>query len=199
MTPPAEAVRVAFWAVVTEDTEAVKVALLEPEGTVIDAGTATALSLLARATIRPPLPAPADRLTVQVSLPAPVKDLVAQARVLSTPAATWPVPLRVTVAVPGEALSLKVMVPFAVPVVVGVKVTASATVWPGFSVVGKLRPDTLNPVPDTAMELTVRGAEPDEVRVTVCAVDVVLMVMLPKLMLPELSVTPGTYAPRPMV
>ena len=127
-TPPAEAVTVAFWAVVTEETEAVKVVLLAPNGTITDAGTVTALLLLARATVRPPLPAPADRLTVQASLPAPVNDVVAQARVLSTPAAAWPVPLRLTVAVLGEALSLKVMVPLTVPVAVGVKVTASAAV-----------------------------------------------------------------------
>ena len=84
--PPADAVSVALCVVVTAETVAVNPALVAPAGTVTDPGTVTALLLLERLTVRPPVPAAADRLTVQASLPAPVNELLAQLTPLSTPA-----------------------------------------------------------------------------------------------------------------
>jgi hypothetical protein len=71
-TPPALAVSVAVWPVVTEETVAVKAALIAPAGTVTEAGTATPLELLARFTAKPPVKAAVLNVTVQLSLPAPV-------------------------------------------------------------------------------------------------------------------------------
>jgi len=42
------------------------------------------------------------------------------------------------------------------------------SVWPGFSVTGKLEPETEKPVPDATAEFTVAAAVPLEVKVTVC-------------------------------
>ena len=72
--PPAAAVRVTVWAVVTAETVAVKPMLVAPAGTVADAGTVTALLLLARLTASPPVPAAALSVTVQASVPAPVSE-----------------------------------------------------------------------------------------------------------------------------
>lgn len=59
---------------VTADTLAAKIALDAPEGTETEAGTNTALLLLARLTAIPLLPAGALNFTVQVSGPAPIID-----------------------------------------------------------------------------------------------------------------------------
>lgn len=126
--PLAVAVKVAVWVVVTEATVAVKAAVVAPGGTVTDPGTVTALSLLRRLIGRPPVPAAEFRVTEQASVPEPVKEPVAQLSPLSTPGVARPVPLRLMVAVPGDALSLKVMIPLAVPVTVGAKVTVRAAV-----------------------------------------------------------------------
>jgi hypothetical protein len=75
---PALAVRVAVCAVLTDETAAVKLAVVEPEATVTVAGTVTALLLLARLTLNPPLGAAALSATVQESVPAPVIDPLAQ-------------------------------------------------------------------------------------------------------------------------
>ena len=53
-TPPALATRVTVCAVVTAETSAVKLADVDPPATVADAGTATAVLLLARLTAIPP-------------------------------------------------------------------------------------------------------------------------------------------------
>jgi len=92
-TPPTLAVNVAACTVVTGETLAAKVALLAPAGTVTDAGTDTALSLLARATFRPPLAAVAFSVTVHVSLDAPVIDPFTQ---FSPVSVGTPVPLKAT-------------------------------------------------------------------------------------------------------
>ena len=128
LTPPADAVRMALWAVVTEDTVAVNPALVAPAATVTDPGTLTALSLLDRLTASPPLPAAAFRVTVHASLPDPVNEFLLQLKPLSAPDAAWPVPLRLTEPVLGEALSVIVMLPLAVPVAVGLKTTESTAV-----------------------------------------------------------------------
>jgi hypothetical protein len=74
------AVRVAVWAVVTEDTVAVKVAVEAPEATDTLDGTVTAVSLLDRITPWPPVWAAELRETVQLVVPAPVKELFPQDR-----------------------------------------------------------------------------------------------------------------------
>ena len=128
MMPPAEAVRVSVWAVVTAETAAVNPMLLDPAGTVIEPGTVTALLLLDKVTASPPVPAAADRLTVQESLPEPVIELWLQVSPLSVPAAACPVPLRLIAAELGEALSPMLMLPLRLPVAVGAKVTARVAV-----------------------------------------------------------------------
>ena len=72
--------------VVTAVTVAVNPALVAPAGTVTEPGTVTAELLLDRLTASPPVPAAAERLTVQLSLPAPVNEFFAQLSELSTPA-----------------------------------------------------------------------------------------------------------------
>ena len=107
---------------------AVKAAVVAPLATVTDAGTVTALLLLLRLTVRPPLFAAAVRVTVQASVVAPVSELLLQETALSA-GTSWPVPLRLTVAVPPEVALLEmVSVPVAAPAVVGSKVTTSAAV-----------------------------------------------------------------------
>ncbi len=87
------AVRVTVCAVLTEETVAVKLALVAPAATVTVAGTVTAALLLARLTVNPPLAAAAFSVTVQLSVPAPVNDPLVQLSALST---GTPVPLRLT-------------------------------------------------------------------------------------------------------
>lgn len=64
---------------------------------------------------------------------------------------------------------------------------------------GKLIPETVNPAPVITAELIVSGDDPEEVSVTVCGEEVLLMVRLPKFRLLALNVSPGTAAPRAMV
>lgn len=66
------AVSVAVCEVLTWATFAVKAALVAPAATVTDAGTVTALSLLARVTVSPALGAAAFSVTVHASEPAPI-------------------------------------------------------------------------------------------------------------------------------
>ena len=71
-TPLALAVNVAVVVVLTEETVAVKFALVAPDATVTVAGTTTAELLLARLIVIPPVVAAALSVTVQLSVPAPV-------------------------------------------------------------------------------------------------------------------------------
>ncbi len=120
------AVRVAVCAVLTEETVAVKVAVVEPAATVTEAGTVTALLLLARLTVNPLVAAAAFRVTVQLSVPDPVNEPLAQLSALST---GTPVPLTLTtVEVPLEELLVNVSEPEAAPAVVGLKCTVSVAV-----------------------------------------------------------------------
>jgi hypothetical protein len=193
--PPADAVSVAFWVDVTAVAVAVNPALLVPAGTVIEEGTVTALSLLPRLTARPLLPAAAVSVTVQASVPAPVNEPLLHDSPFNTPGAVVPVPLRLTTAVaPVDALLLRVRAPVAAPAAAGSNLTCTVAVAPGFNVTGKLAPDMLKPVPVTTAALTVSGAVPDEVIVTVCAPDTVFTTTLPKLRLVVLSVSAGTSA-----
>jgi len=125
-TLPALAVRVAVCAVLTDETVAVKLAVVEPAATVTEAGTVTVELLLARLTVNPPVAAAAFRVTVQLSVPDPVNEPLVQLSPLST---GTPVPLRVTaVEVPVEELLVKVSEPEAAPVVVGSNCTVSVVV-----------------------------------------------------------------------
>jgi hypothetical protein len=125
-TLPALAVRVAVCAVLTAETVAVKLAVVEPAATVTEAGTVTALLLLARLTLNPPVAAAAFRVTVQLSVPDPVNDPLAQLSPLNT---GTPVPLRLTtVEVPPEELLVKFSWPVAAPAVVGSKCTLNIAV-----------------------------------------------------------------------
>jgi hypothetical protein len=127
-TPFAVAVMVAVCAVVTAEAVAVKAAVVAPLATVTDAGTVTALLLLLRVTVTPPLLAADVRVTVQASVVAPVSELLLQETALGAGTA-WPVPLRLTVAVPpAVALLLMVSVPAAAAAVLGSKVIAMVAV-----------------------------------------------------------------------
>src|SRR5277367_5411274 len=99
-TPPALAVRVTACPVVTDDTVAVNPALLALAGTTTVAGTVTDALLLARETLKPPLPAGPLSVTVQASLPAPVIDALLQESALNTPDTAFPVPVSPMTAVP---------------------------------------------------------------------------------------------------
>ena len=125
-TLPALAVRVAVCAVLTEETVAVKAAVVAPAATVTVAGKVTDELLLARLTAKPPVGAAAFRVTVQLSVPAPVIEPLAQLSALST---GTPVPLRLTtVEVPLEELLVMVSEPETAPAVEGSNCTVSVAV-----------------------------------------------------------------------
>jgi hypothetical protein len=86
-TLPALAVRVTVCAVLTEETVAVKMAVLALAFTSTEVGTVTALLLLARLTVNPPLPSASFSVTVQLSLPAPAMELLLQLSPLRVAAA----------------------------------------------------------------------------------------------------------------
>jgi hypothetical protein len=116
---------VAVCAVITADAVAVKAAVVAPLAIATDAGRVTALLLLTRFTVSAPLGAAVVRLTVHASVVAPVRELLVQETALSATGA-WPVPLRLTVAVPpAVALLVMVRVPVTAPAAVGSKVMTS--------------------------------------------------------------------------
>ncbi len=82
-TLPALAFSVTDCADVTADTLAVNPTRVAFAGTVTVAGTVTAALLLARLTLKPPLPAAEVSVTVQPSLPDPVMDLLLQESALN--------------------------------------------------------------------------------------------------------------------
>jgi len=126
VTLPALAVRVAVWAVVTEETVAVKAAVVAPAATVTVAGTVAALLLLARFTVNPPVAAAAFSVTVQLSVPAPVIEPLVQLSPLNI---GTPMPLRLTpVEVPPEELLVSISWPVAAPAVVGSNCTGRVAV-----------------------------------------------------------------------
>ena len=90
-------------------------------------------------------------------------------------------PLRLTVAVGFvDELLVTVSLPVKAPVVAGLNCTVRVTDCFGFSVTGKVAPDTVKPVPDTVAALIVNGPVPLEARVTDC-VEEESTVTLPKL------------------
>jgi hypothetical protein len=78
----------------TDETVAVNPALVAFAGTVTVVGIVTAALLVARLTLRPPLPAAELNVTVQASVPEPVMDALLQDKLLSVAGAGVPVPLR---------------------------------------------------------------------------------------------------------
>jgi hypothetical protein len=78
------------------------------------------------------------------------------------------VPLRLTTdLLPLAELLEMVIVPLAEPPTVGTKLTCRLAVCPGFSVTGNAPPDSLKLAPVSVAELTVSGAVPEEVSVSV--------------------------------
>ena len=77
-TEPALAVRVTVCEAVTAETAAANGALVAPDATVTDAGTVTAVLLLARFTTMPVEGAAAVSVTVQLSVPAAIIDELVQ-------------------------------------------------------------------------------------------------------------------------
>ena len=103
-----EAVSVTDCAVLTEDTVAVKLALVALAGTRTVPGTATDELLLLNETLNPPLGAPPLNVTVQLSVVAPVSVPVTHASPDSDDVELTPVPVRVTtVVLPVEELLLR--------------------------------------------------------------------------------------------
>jgi hypothetical protein len=129
--PLALAVTVVVCAVVTDETVAVNAALVALAATVTVDGTLTAVLLLDRLTLSPPLGAAALSVTVQASLPDPVMDALLQESALKpTAVAAVPVPLRFTATVGLVQLLLLVIVncPVAEPLAVGANRTLSVAV-----------------------------------------------------------------------
>lgn len=191
--PPDDAVRVAIPAVLTADTVAVKPAVVEPAATVTVDGTVTAVSLLERLTDWPPAPAAAFSVTVHVSVPDPVIEAFEQ---LIPVRMGCPVPLRLmAVLEPVDELLVRVTEPLTAPPAVGAKSIVSIAAWPGFSVRGKLTPETEKPVPVTVSALRTKGEVPEELNVTAW-LDEAPTPMVPKLTVDVLKVSSGNAAPR---
>jgi hypothetical protein len=191
-TPLPLAVKVAVAAEETADTVAVNAALVAPAATVTVDGTVTAELLLARFTVSPPLAAATFSETVQESLPAPVIEEFVHDTALGV---GIPVPLRGTVAVPPDPALLDIVnVPDAAPATAGSNFTWSVAVSLGFSVIGKVTPETLNPAPAAVAELIVSATVPPAVSVTGCD-EAVFTFTLPKGTLDALTLKVELAAP----
>jgi hypothetical protein len=129
---------------------------------------------------------------VQLSVPELLIDALVHVRALST---GTPDPLRLTTAdVPDEELLVSVRVPVAAPAVEGSNCTVRVAVCVGFSVSGKVAPETVNPAPATAAAVMVTAELPVDERVTVCVVGVFTFTV-PKPMLAALTLSVGTDGP----
>ena len=85
------AVNVAICVVETAVATAEKLALVAPAATVTEDGTDTAVKLLDRLTVWPPVGAAAINVTVQLSLPAPVSEEDAHVSAFNADCpAVWP-------------------------------------------------------------------------------------------------------------
>jgi hypothetical protein len=165
VAPPALAVSVTAAPELTDETFAAKLALMAPDATFTDAGTATALLLLLRVTANPPLAAAAFSVTVQLSVPAPDIEPSAQ---LSPLSAGDPVPLKLTVDdVPVDESLVKVSTPVAAPDAVGSNCTATVAVPFGLIIKGKVSLEIEKPAPVTVTPLTVTAAVPIDDKVMV--------------------------------
>jgi hypothetical protein len=99
----------------------------------------------------------------------------------------------ITAVLPLVELLLIVTCPLAEPVDVGLNSICNVTDCVGFSVIGKLSPGIVNPVPLIATEFTVTGEVPVDVRVRAC-VAAVFTITLPKFSLTELTASSGLSA-----
>jgi len=118
--PPAVAVNVAVCVELTAAAVAVNVALVAFAKTVTVEGTVTAVLLLLKLTVAPPLGAAALSVTVQVSVVEPVSELLAQVKPLAGGIVALPVPVKSTTTDELVALSFVTVIwPVAVPAVVG--------------------------------------------------------------------------------
>lgn len=128
---------------VTADTAAVKEAVVAPEGTRTEAGTATAVLLLARFTAMPALGAAPLRVTEQLSLPAPIMEILEHVRPESVGVPEFdPLPCSFVVVeycvdFVARLAVLTLNVPVVSVVEVASKVTFTFRVWPAPSVVGR--------------------------------------------------------------
>lgn len=191
VTVPALAVNVTVCALETAATVAVKPAVVAPAATVTEAGTVTAVLLLARPTASPPVAAAAFSVTVQLSVPAPLMDEFVQETAVST---GTPVPLKaMAVDAPVDELLASVSWPVAAPATVGSNCTVRLAVAFGFNVKGNVTPEIEKPEPVTVAAVRVTGPVPDEPKVTVCVV-AVLTETFPKLTVEVLMVSVGTVA-----
>jgi hypothetical protein len=112
--------------VLTAETVAEKLAVVDPAATVTVAGTVTAELLLATLTVNPPLAAAAFSVTVQLSVPAPVIEPLEQLSALNI---GTPLPLRaIVVDEPLEELLVRVNEPEAAPATVGSNCTVIVAV-----------------------------------------------------------------------
>ena len=139
--------RVAVCQDTTDEMVAVNVALVAPDGTTTEAGTLTALLLLARLTDNPALGAPALKLTEQLSLPAPVIEEVEQLRPDSEVAIpAWPRNVIDPPAFLFDDFAVALMLSCAVTFVgeEGLKPTCTTMLPPGVSVAGKVLEVMLN-------------------------------------------------------
>jgi len=107
-TPLALAVSVTVCAVLTAETVAVKLALVDPAPTVTEAGTVTAELLLAKLTAKPPVGAAVFSVTVQLSVPAPVIDPLVHVSALNTGALALSCRTKVFATPPALAVSVTV-------------------------------------------------------------------------------------------
>jgi hypothetical protein len=114
---------------------------------------------------------------------------------LSVKPAATAVPLSAIVVVEGEASVLRVIEPDFAPAVLASKPSDSVAASPGFSVKGKLAPETLNAEgPFSVSELMVRGTDPEDVTVTVCSGAAVDRGTSPKLTVSVVTVSPAATA-----
>jgi hypothetical protein len=187
------AVSVTDWALLTKAALAVNLAVAAVAGTVIELGTLTALLLLARLTIRPPVGAEPDKVTLHASASDPVIDVLAQDTALMVGGRVVPAPLKATVTV-GALLEI-VNCPVMAPALLGLNWMVPITDCPGFNVYGRLAPRIENPAPEIEAEEIVIAVVPTAVSVTEF-VTAVPTATFPKDMLPgpTLSVPGPTWS-----
>ena len=112
--------------------------------------------------------------------------------------ATVPVPLSWTMVVaPLEELLVIFNCPVAAPAAVGSNSTCSVTAWFGFSVTGKVAPESAKPAPLSVAALIVTGAVPEEVSVS-GSVAVEFTATFPKDSEPTLTVNCAVVATVPL-
>jgi len=195
--PLAAAEMVAVSAVPTAAISAVKDAAAAPAGTVMPAGTATFVLLLARVTATPPVGAVLERLTEHGSASDPVMEVLLQeiAPMVGADFVAAPVPWRPTVATP--ALLETANWPVTRAAAEGLKRTVNANDSPGFNVTGKLPPVTEKPDPLTESDFSIREAVPLEVTTTDFET-AVPTVTLPKSNAEALRLSPGVEVLDPL-